>query len=421
MAPLLKDLHSVHSKGLIHRDITPDNLLIGTDNRLHLIDFGSANHSNIHASKTFTVILKAGYAPPEQYSPKGKIGPWTDVYGCSAVMYYALTGHPPMDSLQRMQHNTGDYESHKPSSEYDPEDHLSGISGLPLHAKKAIIKGLSLSYKERYPSTRMLYNALTTFPVTDDTPTKMLLADPDSHLTIISSDNRDKDSHYNTGIITQRRKYIYAALLLITLVTVAVFTVPGIINNINDQTSDDIKTTDSATSIDNNDNEASDSNIDISDSQNEASTDIISDKPSDNTSDFTNPGYNYMPENNSEILTMVNLIGKDLTQAENALKVLDSDIEIQTIEEYSKTYKEGTIIAQSIQSNTQFTKGNISTITLTISLGDRPTAGTDSNTNTSSSNGTSSASTAGTGKSTEAYKVTGSRKNDGYTTIHIGE
>lgn len=78
-----------------YRDISPDNLILGTDNQFHLIDFGSANLESMTEQESKTVILKHGFAPPEQYFPNGKLGPWTDVYGMCATIYYALTGMTP--------------------------------------------------------------------------------------------------------------------------------------------------------------------------------------------------------------------------------------------------------------------------------------------------------------------------------------
>lgn len=95
IAPVLRDLIQVHKKGLLHGDISPDNLILGTDNQFHLIDFGSANLESMTEQESKTVILKHGFAPPEQYFPNGKLGPWTDVYGMCATIYYALTGMTP--------------------------------------------------------------------------------------------------------------------------------------------------------------------------------------------------------------------------------------------------------------------------------------------------------------------------------------
>lgn len=356
LLPLFKDLERVHENGLIHRDISPDNLLIGTDNKIHLIDFGSANHNNINESRTFTVILKAGYAPPEQYSPKGKLGAWTDVYGCCATMYFALTGHAPMDSLQRMQPENADNDTVMKAS----------LSTLKPQVRSALMTGLTLSYKERFPSMSMLINALESSANTDNIKTEM----------------------FDTTKESKKKAAILPMLALILIGCIVVFFVFNnrydIIKPSTNSTTDTINST--------NDSKQED--------------DVQTTEENANTSRQTTSEVTEQSTDNTEILTMVNMIGKSLEQATTQLNNLDSSINILTIEDYSKTYPKGTIIAQSIQSNTQFTKGNISSITLTISLGEKPEEKNAQSTNSASGNNNSNKKT---------------KNNDGYTTIHIGD
>jgi|GEM_PF-460744 len=359
ITPLLHDMSHIHSKGLIHRDISPDNLLIGTDNRLHLIDFGSANHNNLKSTKTFTVILKAGYAPPEQYSPKGKIGPWTDVYGLCAVFYFALTGHTPTDSLQRMQ--IKESETH----DNDIENDLKHAIDLPPHAAHVIAQGLSLSYKERYPSVQMLYNALTTPPVTNDNVTAI-------H---IHEDKPKVKRTYKTPVL-------FACIF-------ALFTIVLLVNYYHAYDLSKLK---------------AESNLTFTNEN------LIP------TSGHLTSLHNYIEDYSKEIeeqykiLNMIGVVGTNLTDAKSNLNELDSNIEVNTTSDYSDAYPKDTVIAQSIAPNTPFTKGNISSITLTISLGTKPV-----NKTAQSSNGKSSKS------NKKSYNVTGTKKDDGYTTIHIGD
>ncbi|MBE5954100.1 MAG: PASTA domain-containing protein, partial [Lachnospiraceae bacterium] len=98
---VLQALKEVHSDGIIHRDISPENIFITNTGEVKLIDFGAARNATTGLSKSLSVIVKQGYAPPEQYFSKGKQGSWTDVYATAATYYKMLTGITPDDSMER--------------------------------------------------------------------------------------------------------------------------------------------------------------------------------------------------------------------------------------------------------------------------------------------------------------------------------
>jgi len=102
LLPIMEALEDVHSKGLVHRDIAPDNIIVTADGAAKLIDFGAARYSTGEKSLSLDVVLKHGYAPIEQYSRHSRQGAFTDVYAMAATYYFAVTGRVPPDSIDRV-------------------------------------------------------------------------------------------------------------------------------------------------------------------------------------------------------------------------------------------------------------------------------------------------------------------------------
>ena len=147
LRPMMESLETVHEVGLIHRDISPDNIMIDTKGRVKLLDFGAARSFGTDNDRSLSVMLKPGYAPEEQYRSRGKQGPWTDVYGLCATMYRAITGKVPVESLDRLAEDT----LQRPSQlgiDIDPDQ------------EKALMKGLALYQRDRYATMGELSSAL---------------------------------------------------------------------------------------------------------------------------------------------------------------------------------------------------------------------------------------------------------------------
>lgn len=147
LTPIMNDLTAVHESGLIHRDISPDNIMILKDGSARLLDFGAARQTEGNDTKSLSIILKPGYTPEEQYRARGEQGPWTDVYSLSATIYRAVTGRIPDEALQRMV----DDELKKPS-----ELHVR----MKPAQERALMKGMAIYRKDRYQNVGQLMKGL---------------------------------------------------------------------------------------------------------------------------------------------------------------------------------------------------------------------------------------------------------------------
>lgn len=134
---LMTTLETVHNEGVVHRDIAPDNIFVCNDKRIKLIDFGAARETTDMSQNSSSVILKHGYAPVEQYSRHGNIGPWTDVYAFGALIYYMMTGVRPLDSVDRMIDDS-----------LEPPSHLN--PSIPYAMDVVTMKALKVNAKDRY-------------------------------------------------------------------------------------------------------------------------------------------------------------------------------------------------------------------------------------------------------------------------------
>lgn len=159
----LNALDHVHSYGMLHRDISPDNLLLDADNKLTLIDFGAAREDARRQTRVLSAVLsvKDGYSPHEFYYSDTQQEPSSDLYSVGATFYHVITGRAPLDCQKRMLALS--------SNEPDPYKPLiDGNWGFSAAFLGAIDKALSVSQKDRFQSVEEWLNALETGTV--DTP-----------------------------------------------------------------------------------------------------------------------------------------------------------------------------------------------------------------------------------------------------------
>ena len=137
LMPGMVSLEHVHEAGIIHRDISPDNIMLTKSGKIRILDFGAARKTTESDPKSLSVILKPGYAPEEQYRSKGVQGPWTDVYAFCATLYKCITGSVPEEAMDRLV-----------SDMLRPVHFL--VPECPVSVSKVIGKGMAVSQQNRY-------------------------------------------------------------------------------------------------------------------------------------------------------------------------------------------------------------------------------------------------------------------------------
>ena len=144
--PVIRAMAAVHEKGVIHRDISPDNLMLLKNGTVKLMDFGCAR--DIGGDATMTTMLKEGFAPYEQYTGHGQ-GAWSDLYSLCATLYYCLTGRVPVSAIKR---------SDEENDTLVPPRQLG--AELTEAQERALMKGLAVRAADRWQSMGELYGAL---------------------------------------------------------------------------------------------------------------------------------------------------------------------------------------------------------------------------------------------------------------------
>lgn len=134
----------IHNGGIIHRDVSPDNIMLCRNGGVKLIDFGAAR-SFAENDNGLSVMLKAGFTPLEQYQRSGKQGAWTDIYSLGVSLYFALTLCMPQDPMSRLD---------------DDSDFARQLSHLPDKLTALITRACAVRAKERYQSADELLQAL---------------------------------------------------------------------------------------------------------------------------------------------------------------------------------------------------------------------------------------------------------------------
>lgn len=147
ISSVIDALREIHASKILHRDISPDNIFLCEGGKVKLLDFGAARLSDEEKEITRSIILKPGFAPPEQYQSKSKQGPWTDIYALAATLYRSITGVVPDESTNRLEEDTV-----KAPMELDPS--------IPEYLSNTIMKGMALNPELRFRNVDEFKKAL---------------------------------------------------------------------------------------------------------------------------------------------------------------------------------------------------------------------------------------------------------------------
>jgi serine/threonine protein kinase len=148
MLLVMAALEDVHRAGIIHRDISPDNIYVEATGGIKILDFGATRYAMGEQSRSLSVVLKPGYAPEEQYRSRGKQGPWTDIYALGATFYRTITGRVPPEATDRL-----------------AEDDLAPPSAIgvaiPASSEAALMKSLAVKAENRFQTVTAFRQAMT--------------------------------------------------------------------------------------------------------------------------------------------------------------------------------------------------------------------------------------------------------------------
>lgn len=143
LEPVMRSLDKMHKEGLIHRDISPANIMLLKNGGVKLLDFGTAREQSLSGEHSLSVMLKPGFAPEEQYRTHGQQGPWTDVYAFCATIYKLICGRTPDASTDRIFS-----DQLKPPSAYGAK--------ISPEQESVLMKGLAVNASDRYQSMEQL-------------------------------------------------------------------------------------------------------------------------------------------------------------------------------------------------------------------------------------------------------------------------
>lgn len=355
--PIFTTLSLVHNAGLVHRGISPENIIINDKKELKLIGFCIADARTANTELASEVY--SGYAAPEQYSSSNWQGTWTDIYGICALLYRILTGTQPVSAMERVANDT-------------LMEPASLNSNIPPHVSKVIMNGMALSGELRIQTVTELVTQLfeePEFARTRPVTATQTISIPKQHSTKGTVDSGEvtvtrtvkkppqkRLKRHHIFIIAGVSAVIVMFVLMGVLITMLEDESNPVANGIETQSSESMTSPFGSDSTD-----LSDGSIppmpgsDISTMPTLAVTASQSESREETTA--------YKP--GSTIYIMNDLVGKNYDTVKNT--ALKDNLTIIPEYIYTDEYEKGTIFYQSIEKGTNYEKG--AELTLKISMG----------------------------------------------------
>lgn len=205
---VLNALEAAHGESVLHRDISPDNIIICDNGGVKLIDFGAARQVVAEHSQSFSIILKPGFAPLEQYNKKGNQGPWSDIYSLGATLYFALTGDIPEDSAARFD---------------DDDTFKENLFEIDPALWNVITKATKLRAEDRYRDVREMRAALDETGIRSE-PIVLFKKISSEQKAITQTPSKNYKQHIsfaskqkNTGFFGRHKRIIISACCLVAV------------------------------------------------------------------------------------------------------------------------------------------------------------------------------------------------------------
>lgn len=199
---ILPALSVIHKGGILHRDVSPDNIMLCGNGRVMLIDFGSARILSGGSQQNMSVILKDGFAPIEQYQKKSSQGGWTDIYSLAMSLYFGLTGIAPENPIIRLE---DDSAFHK------------GIKSISDGLAEIIKKASAVNKEDRYQNADDMLSDIEKCQITAKMPDI-----GENAGTIISSPDLTKNNRGRKRPTTVISAFFASAAMIFTAIRAAI-------------------------------------------------------------------------------------------------------------------------------------------------------------------------------------------------------